>query len=111
MSEVESIWSRAKQRGGHPWDRRRPSNGIAAVLLVLLDGAAHGSEVARRAGQSQPNVTANWLPKLLTYGFVDAMETPGIGRNGGGRPGTEWSLTTAGKQLARLIREEEMAHA
>jgi hypothetical protein len=79
------------------------------VLIALLDGPAHGSEIARRAGQRQQNVTWVWLPKLRQFRLVetDPWDTPGLGHQGGGRPARVWELTASGRELAELLRDED----
>lgn len=105
---AETIWAAARDRNGDTRDRRLPSAGIRAVLLALTDGPAHGSEIARRADQSQPNVTAQWLPKLFAFGFVVFIEVdPGEvkpGKLAGGRTSRMWKLTRAGRELVAALQ-------
>lgn len=104
MNDVERLWVAARNRNGEHNDRRRPSAGIAALLLELhRRGPQHGRALARATEQSQPNVTAHWLPKLARFGFVDHEVVPGLGNQGGGRPARVWRLTRAGRELAGAL--------
>jgi DNA-binding HxlR family transcriptional regulator len=108
LDPIEKVWMSAAWGSGCKTDRRRPSAGIRAIILALYrQGATHGSELARRTGQVQSNVTSAWLPKLERYGFAHHLDVPGLGHQGGGRPAHEWELTSAGKALAELIIEED----
>jgi len=113
MDAVEQIWTEARNRNGEFRDRRRPSAGIAAVLMTLLrHGTLYGHELARRSGQDQGNLAGPWLPKLERFGFVTtAYEEPGIGHQGGGRPAIGWRLTRAGRALAELLASERVEAA
>jgi hypothetical protein len=106
VAEVERLWTLARARHGNPRQARRPSPGIAAVVLALHQlGTASGTEVARRAAQSQPNVTTLWLPRLESLRFTHISDTvPGIGHQGGGRPAQFWRLTRSGRELAEALR-------
>lgn len=77
---------------------------MSDVLLALLSGPAHGSEVARRAGRHQSTVVAVWLPRLCERGFVQASDpVEGLGHQGGGRPARIWTLTERGRELAEAL--------
>ena len=106
VAEVERLWTLARARHGNPKQARRPSPGIAAVVLALHQlGTATGREVARRAGQNQPNVTSIWLPRLESLRFTSIVDwsVPGQGHNGGGRPAHFWRLTRSGRELAEAL--------
>lgn len=110
MTDVEHIWMptnpRPRALAIRTSYRRRPSAGITAVLLALAE-PAHGSAVARAAGQAQNNVTALWLPQLEARGFAERVESmPGLGNQGGGRPATVWALTGRGRALVGALRAE-----
>ena len=94
--------------GGDPRDRRRPSAGLAAIILALDElGHAYGCEIAKISGQSQGNTTSVWLPKLERFRLVCLAEVrPGVGHQGGGRPAMWWRLTKAGRDLASALRAE-----
>jgi hypothetical protein len=102
---VQELWTQGRARGGHLGDRKEPSAGLVAVLVALHSGGpSYGRDIARRAGQSLPNVTSLWLPKLARFGFVVCVGTePGMGHQGGGRPARYWDLTYSGRQLAELL--------
>lgn len=104
IDEIERVWIKAARSGGVRPGRRTPGTGITRMLVSLYrDGAAYGSELARRTEQSQGNVVV-WLRKLSDLGFAQvADEIPGLGHQGGGRPAIEWELTRAGEELAELI--------
>jgi hypothetical protein len=107
VAEVDRLWTLARARHGNPKQARRPSPGIAAVVLALHQlGTATGREVARRAAQNQPNVTSLWLPRLESLRFTSIVDAcvPGQGHNGGGRPANFWRLTPSGRQLAEALR-------
>lgn len=106
VNDIERIWTRARDLYGHVNDRRVPSAGLSALLLALLDGEAHGSELARRAGLDQSNATAVHLPKLRRMRLVDGWEVVGIGHQGGGRRASMWALTPEGRALAGALLEE-----
>lgn len=110
MTEVEQLWMptnpRPRAQAIRMSYRRRPSPGIAAVLLALGE-PAHGSAVARVAGQAQNNVTALWLPQLEDRGFAKRVDhVPGLGNQGGGRPAVIWALTRRGRELVAALRAE-----
>ena len=109
MNEVELIWTRSRERYGHPFGRRVPSPGIAAVLRALAEhGANYGSVVAALAGQDQGN-TARWLNELEQRDFVRRREeVAGFGHQGGGRPAVFWALTRRGWDLVRALAECEV---
>lgn len=118
---AETLWSRARNRYGDMRDRREPSPGIACVLVALLDGPAHGGEVARRASQDQGN-TVRWLRKLqvmrlvdleheVEANFVKSGKRSDGGRQSGGRPALVWELTWQGEELARALRAERALSA
>lgn len=124
MTPVEALWLPARNRHGQATrrsndlsgvqsarDRRRPSPGITAVLLVLEPAKTlHGSEIARRSGQDQGNVTARWLPRLKQWGFVDVVDTVPTAQvradKRGGRPTVTWRLTARGRELVAVLRAE-----
>lgn len=109
--DAELIWMDARRRYGHLKDRRRPSTGISAVLVALLEhGPVHGSQLAALAAQNQGNLAGQWLPKLRTWGFIECTgEEVGVGHQGGGRPAQIWTLTPAGRRLARALDQEKVA--
>lgn len=106
MNEVERIWTRSRERYGHPFGRRGPSMGITAILRALAEhGANYGSVVAVLARQNQGN-TARWLVELERRDFVRRRdEVAGLGNQGGGRPAVFWALTSAGWELVRALAE------
>jgi hypothetical protein len=108
VNAVEALWSVARNRNGEFKDRRRPSPGIAAVLVAMAEvGPTHGSAIAGAAGQRQHNVTSVWLPKLDSFGFVHRVDTvPGLGNQGGGRPAVIWALTGRGRELVAALAAE-----
>jgi predicted ArsR family transcriptional regulator len=118
VTPVERLWTSGRNRFEYDSPncntryRRRPSTGIAAVLLALhRNGPGHGGAIARAAGQGQGNTTALWLPKLAEHGFVDVLrEVPAgevkAGRRAGGRPAVIWRLTVRGRELAEALADE-----
>lgn len=114
--EIERRWMAARNRAGKFADRRTPSPGITATLTTLLLGSMYESELARRSGQDQGNLSGQWLPKLQRFGFVDITDVvAGIGGGnrhreaGGARPAVFWKLTKAGRELALLLTHEEVS--
>lgn len=106
MNTVEQLWTAARNRHGNFSDRRTPSAGISAVLLALRDGPSYGSEIARRTGRDQGNVSV-WLRKLDRFDLIIGGEViPSQGHQGGGRPAVFWELTRAGCVLAEALVAE-----
>lgn len=106
---IETLWTEARDRVGAPRERRRPAPGVSEVLTAMFRSGCfplHGSEIARRSGQGQANVTALTLPKLVRFGFAQQ----GLAVRGPGRPAQFWTLTPAGQQLAGLLVIERTAH-
>jgi hypothetical protein len=112
---IEEIWLRACASGEEDTIRavKKPSAGSRRLLIsIAREGPAIGTNLAHRVGLSQSNVTAIYLPRLLRYGFVDRTERPDLGSpNGGGRNAQEWSLTEAGRELAKWCEEFEKENA
>lgn len=104
---IERLWRDARGEAGHPIrGPRLPMPGTRQVLVVLRrQGSAIGTEVARRAGLSQSNVTALYLPRLRLYGFVSCQDRPDLGSPYGGIMAQEWALTAAGADLAELCEQ------
>ena len=106
MTDIEAIWRAARKRAGM-LKQCRLSRGHRACLMGLLDDPTHGSELARRVGEQQSNVTNRYLPRLEALGFVQREAVSGLGNNGGGRPAYIWTLTQRGQELAELLRTNE----
>lgn len=105
--EIERTWREIREEFGHPTKGPKlPMLGTRKVLVTLLrQGSGIGTEVARRAGLSQSNVTAHYLPRLRMYGFASCQDRPDRGAPHGGIMAQEWSLTRAGVVLAELCEE------
>ena len=107
---VEQLWTTARNQHGNWGDRRTPSPGITDVLLALRDGPVYVSEIARRTGQDQGNVSV-WLRKLADWGLTErAAVIPAgevkSGKAAGGQDAVIWRLTRAGHELVAAIAAE-----
>lgn len=103
-AEIERIWGLGRREGGRSGDWRRPSPGLADVLVTLSRGATYAGDLARRTSRDQGTLSGQWLPKLERFGLVARADAvPGLGGQGGGRPAQLWRLTQRGRELADLL--------
>jgi hypothetical protein len=101
-----AAWREAHRRAGMTgaWTTTPVASAVALLDALAGLGTCNGAELARHAGVQQGQATSVTLPRFERLNLVSrSTDAEGVaGRTG--RP-TRWTITRAGRELARVLRD------